>query len=63
MTRAVTNWTQAAGPLVAAFAFDLTASYVPIFTVFIGTNVAAALLVGAAKPPMRTPRHPPSARC
>lgn len=58
VTRAVTNWTQAAGPLVAAFAFDLTGSYTLIFTVFIGTNVAAALLVGAAKPPSRTQGRP-----
>lgn len=51
VARAFTNWTQAAGPLVAALAFDLTDSYRAIFTVFVVTNVAAALLVAVARPP------------
>ena len=53
VTRAVTNWTQAAGPLAAALAFDLTDSYTNIFLVFIASNVAAAALVAAASPPAR----------
>ena len=49
--RAFTNVTQAAGPLVAALVFDVTGSYSIIFTVFVGTNIAAAVLAGVAKPP------------
>ena len=55
--RAVTNWTQAAGPLAAALAYDLTENYVFIFSVFVVTNLAAAALAAAAKPP---PRRPPA---
>lgn len=51
VARAATNWTQAAGPLAAALAFDLTASYALIFSVFIATNLSAAALAFAAKPP------------
>ncbi len=51
VARAATNWTQAAGPLAAALAFDLTASYSLIFSVFIATNLSAAALAFAAKPP------------
>ncbi len=51
VARAFTNITQAAGPLAAALAFDLTDSYRAIFTVFVVVNVLAALLAGVAKPP------------
>lgn len=51
VARAFTNVTQAAGPLVAAVVFDVTGSYRIIFTVFVATNIAAAVLAGAAKPP------------
>ena len=53
VVRAVTNLTQAAGPLAAALAFDLTSSYTAIFTVFAFTNVVAGGLVGIARPPQR----------
>ena len=51
VARAFTNVTQAAGPLAAALAFDLTDSYRAIFTVFVVANILAAALAGAAKPP------------
>ena len=51
VARAFTNITQAAGPLAAAMVFDQTDSYRAIFAVFVGTNILAAMLVGAAKPP------------
>ncbi len=51
VARAFTNITQAAGPLAAALAFDLTDSYRAIFTVFVVGNILAAVLAGAAKPP------------
>ena len=51
VARAFTNITQAAGPLAAALAFDLTDSYRAIFTVFVVSNIAAAVLAGVAKPP------------
>ncbi len=51
VARAFTNITQAAGPLAAALAFDLTDSYRAIFIVFVAANVAAAVLAGVAKPP------------
>ena len=54
VARAFTNWTQAAGPLVAALAFDLTDSYRDIFAVFVAVNIAAALLAVAARPPGRS---------
>ena len=40
VARAFTNWTQAAGPLVAALAFDLTDSYRTIFAVFVVTSTS-----------------------
>ena len=52
VARAFTNWTQAAGPLAAAMAFDVTDSYIVIFAVFVVTNIMAAALAGIAKPPM-----------
>ena len=55
--RAVTNWTQAAGPIAASLAFDLTDSYRIIFIVFMVTNIAAAALAAIANPP-----RPPSTR-
>ncbi len=51
VARAFTNWTQAAGPLAAALAFDVTNSYSVIFAVFVVTNIMAAALAGMAKPP------------
>jgi sugar phosphate permease len=51
VVRAVQNIAQATGPLVAAFAFDAFQSYTTIFTVFIGTNLIAAVLVALARPP------------
>ncbi len=53
VARAITNWTQATGPLAAAFAFDATGSYTNIFIVFVASNVAAAVLVAVARPPAR----------
>lgn len=51
VARAFTNVTQAAGPLTAALVFDITDSYRLIFTVFVVSNIAAAVLAGVAKPP------------
>lgn len=51
VARAFTNVTQAAGPFAAALVVDATGSYSVIFTVFVGTNIAAAVLAGVAKPP------------
>ena len=57
VARAVTNWTQAAGPIAASLAFDLTDSYRIIFIVFLVSNIAAAALAAIANPP-----KPPSTR-
>lgn len=54
VVRAAQNIAQAAGPLVAALAFDATDSYRAIFTVFVLTNLAAAALVAAAHSPSAT---------
>jgi sugar phosphate permease len=53
VVRAVQNVAQASGPLVAAFAYDVTQSYTLIFAVFIATNLTAAVLVFTA----RSPKH------
>ncbi len=58
VVRAAQNVAQAAGPLVAAFAFDATESYRAIFTVFVLTNLVAAALVAAARAPSATRRQP-----
>ena len=57
VVRAAQNVAQAAGPLAAAFAFDATESYRAIFTVFVLTNLAAAVLVAAARAPSHTRRE------
>lgn len=57
VVRAAQNIAQAAGPLVAALAFDATDSYRAIFTVFVLTNLAAAVLVAAARAPSATQRQ------
>ena len=54
VVRAAQNIAQAAGPLVAALAFDATNSYRAIFAVFVLTNLAAAVLVAAARAPSAT---------
>ncbi|MCI0779241.1 MAG: MFS transporter [Chloroflexi bacterium] len=54
VVRAAQNIAQAAGPLVAALAYDATDSYRAIFTVFVLTNLAAAALVVAARAPSAT---------
>ena len=54
VVRAGQNVAQAAGPLAAAFAFDATESYRAIFIVFVLTNLAAAVLVAAARSPSQT---------
>lgn len=54
VVRASQNVAQAAGPLVAAFAFDAAQSYTTIFSVFIGTNLVAATLVLFARAPAHT---------
>ena len=54
VVRAAQNIAQAAGPLVAALAFDATDSYRAIFTVFVLTNLGAAALVAAARSPSAT---------
>ena len=56
VVRAAQNVAQAAGPLVAAFAFDATQSYRAIFTVFVLTNLVAAVLVAAARAPSHVRR-------
>ena len=55
--RAAQNVAQAAGPLAAALAFDATESYRAIFIVFVLTNLAAAVLVVAARGPAATRRQ------
>ena len=57
VVRAAQNIAQAAGPLVAALAFDATDSYRAIFTVFVLTNLAAAVLVATARAPSATQRQ------
>ena len=57
VARAFTNITQAAGPLAAALAFDITKSYNNIFVVFVVTNILAAALAVVAKPPPPPPEE------
>jgi MFS family permease len=53
VSRAIQNIAQAAGPLVAAAAFDATNSYRFIFTIFICVNLMAMVCIAMARPPQR----------
>ena len=52
MMRAVQNIAQAAGPIVAALAYDLTGSYTLIFAIFGAIAASSGLFVFLARPPV-----------